>query len=65
MIRVRLEPDGKILEFPRLNTVLQLLNRLGLRFNQVLVIRGPELLTRDRRLYAGDELTVRRVTSAG
>ena len=64
-VTVRLEPDGEILVFPRLNTVLQLLNRLGLGLNDALVIRGTELLTQDRRLHTGDRITLRRVTSRG
>lgn len=64
-ITVRLEPGGETLVFPRLNTVLQLLNRLGLGLNDALVIRGNELLTQDRRLHAGDCITLRRVTSGG
>jgi sulfur carrier protein len=65
MIRVTIEPGGETLEFPRLNTVLQLLNKLGLGVNEALVARGGVLLTPDRRLAHGDEVLVRRVASRG
>jgi sulfur carrier protein len=65
MITVRLEPEGieKTLEQP--NTALQLLNRLGIRPAGALVIRGEELLTPDRKLRHGDQVTVRLVGSRG
>ena len=65
MVTVRMEPKGDVVEFPRLNTVLQLLSKLGLRTNDALVIRGDELLTPDRRLHYGDTITVRLVMSRG
>lgn len=65
MINVRLEPDGKDLEFHGLKTVLGLLNKLGLRPTMALVIRDGGLLTSDIRLKKGDEILVRKVTSAG
>lgn len=65
MIVVRLEPEGKTLTFDRLNTALQLLNRLGLGPGEALVARGGQLLTPDRKLVQGDELTVRVVVSRG
>lgn len=65
MITVHIEPDGEKREFRSLNTVLQLLNKLGLRRMEALIIRDGGLLTPDRRLHDGDELTVRTVISRG
>jgi sulfur carrier protein len=65
MITVHLEPEGQTLTFAKLNTVLQLLHKVGRRQSQVLVIRGGELLTQDRTLHRGDEILVRGVTSRG
>jgi sulfur carrier protein len=65
MITVRLEPDCRELQFPKLRTVLQLLHKLGLGQGAVLIIRDGELLTPDRRLAPGDTIIVRRVTSRG
>lgn len=65
MITVRIEPDKKILSFERLNTVLMLQKRLGLRVNDALVIRGDTLLTPDCRIEDGDEIILRKVTSTG
>lgn len=65
MITVRIEPDNETLSFERLNTVLMLQKRLGLRVNDAIVIRGSELLTPDRQLHDGDELLVRKVVSTG
>jgi len=65
MITVHLEPEGQTLTFDTLNTVLQLLHKVGKRQSQALVIRGDELLTQDRKLRYGDVLLVRSVTSRG
>jgi len=65
MITVHLEPEGKTLSFDTLNTVLQLLHKIGKRQSQALVIRNGELLTQDRTLRHGDEIVVRGVTSRG
>jgi len=65
MITVRLEPQNQTIEYPKLNTALQLLNKLGLTVNDALVIRGHELLTPDRRLKHGDTIIVRQVASSG
>lgn len=71
-ITLRLEPEQQTLEVPRPKTVLQLLNRLGLRPTSCLVIleareAGDErrLLTPDLKLSPGDSVTVRKVTSSG
>jgi sulfur carrier protein len=65
MITVRIEPEGHEMTFEKLNTALQLLNRLGVRPNSALVIRGDELLTPDRKLRHGERITVRMVGSRG
>ncbi len=65
MVTVHVEPDGETLTFARLNTVLQLLNKLGLRPTQALVIRGRDLLTQDMPVGRDDEITVRKVISTG
>ncbi|WP_461210349.1 ubiquitin family protein [Desulfocurvus sp. DL9XJH121] len=64
-VTVILEREGETLVFPRLNTARQLLNKLDLADNDALVIRGDELLTPDRKLAPGDEITVRTVVSRG
>jgi hypothetical protein len=65
MIEVYIEPEGETRRFERLNTVLQLLNRLELDRSDALVIRGERLLTPDVKFRAGDRITVRKVTSRG
>lgn len=65
MVTVHVEPDGETLTFKRLNTVLQLLNKLELRPTQALVIRGNDLLTQDLPIGRDDEITVRKVISTG
>lgn len=65
MVTVTLEPDGKTLEFEKVNTALQLLHRLELKPVSALVIREGRLLTPDQKIHQGDKLTVRIVTSRG
>ncbi len=65
MITVFIEPDNQTLTYPKLNTVLMLQKRLGLRVNDALVIRGTELLTPDRQLNDGDHIRIRKVVSTG
>lgn len=64
-VTVILQPDNKTLTMPRPKTVLQLLNKLGLRVGAALVIRDGGLLTQDREVRTGDEITIRVVTSSG
>lgn len=64
-VTVQLERECETLTFPKLNTVLQLLNKLKLGVNDCLVIRDGELLTTDRKIKAGDHITVRTVISMG
>ncbi|WP_320169120.1 hypothetical protein [Maridesulfovibrio sp.] len=65
MVTVRLEPEDKVMEFPSINTVLQLLNKLGLHQTDALVIRDGCLLTQDLRIAKGDVITIRKVISVG
>lgn len=65
MITVHLEPEGGTMTFPRLTTVLQLLNKTGRKPGRAIVIRGNELLTPDRRLCPGDTIILRDVGSRG
>lgn len=65
MIVITMEPQGETVAFDRLNTVQQLLNRLGLGRNDALVIRGGRLLTPDVKLGRDDEIVVRPVGSRG
>lgn len=62
---VRIDPDGQELVFEHVKTVHQLLNRLQLRAEEVLVIRGDELLTIDRFLQQDDVVVIRKVISGG
>ncbi len=65
MITVHIEPDNETLTFDRLNSGLQLLNRLGLLRTQALIIRNGELITWDRKFKPGDEITLKKITSVG
>ncbi|HKK33908.1 MAG TPA: hypothetical protein VJ934_10180 [Desulfomicrobiaceae bacterium] len=65
MITVHTEPDGATVEFEKLNTVMQLLNRMGRKSTRVLVIRDGELLTVDCRIRPRDTITIRDVISRG
>lgn len=65
MITVSISSQSQPLSFPKINTVLQLQQKLDLRVNDALIIRDGELLTPDRRLRDGDHVTVRLVTSRG
>lgn len=65
MVNVVIEATGERLEFERLNTVMQLLGKLGLKPTEVLVIRERELLTQDRHIRHGDAIRVRHVVSRG
>ena len=65
MVTVFIETTGQRLEFRKLNTVTQLLNKLSLKSGEVLVIRGRELLTPDRTIGHEGEIRVRHVVSRG
>ncbi|MDL2266501.1 hypothetical protein LJC46_00750 [Desulfovibrio sp. OttesenSCG-928-G15] len=64
-VQILLEPEGKSFSMPRPKTVLQLLNKLGIRRSTALVIRNGGLLTPDQRIFPNDAVTVRIVTSSG
>ncbi|WP_243439733.1 hypothetical protein [Fundidesulfovibrio soli] len=65
MVRVLIESTGEQREFRALKSVTQLLNRLGLKSTEVLVIRGRELLTPDRMIGHEGEIRIRHVVSRG
>ncbi len=65
IISVLLQPEEKEFELPRPKTVRQLLEALNLREETALVARNGTLLTPDVRIYSGDSLLVRKVTSSG
>jgi sulfur carrier protein len=65
MITVVREPEGREQTFEHVHTVHKLLNKLGERPGAVLVIRGAELLTQDRRIEDGELIIVRKVRSSG
>ncbi|WP_028575363.1 hypothetical protein [Desulfonatronovibrio hydrogenovorans] len=64
-MQVLLQPENKIKEIPRVATVLGLLNKLGLKPTQALVIREGRLLTPDVQIFPDDQLKVRVVASRG
>ncbi len=65
MVTVLLQPEEKEFELPRPKTARQLLQALNLREETALVVRNNILLTPDVRIYGGDSLLVRKVTSSG
>ncbi|NDV25053.1 MoaD/ThiS family protein [Desulfovibrio sp. JC010] len=65
MVIVTIEPEGQTVEYTKLNTVLQLLNKQGLHHTDTLVIRNGELITPDERIFQGDEIELRKVISVG
>jgi len=65
MVTVFIESTGERLEFSRLNTVTQLLGKLGVSSTAVLVIREGELLTPDRFIGHTGEIRIRHVVSRG
>lgn len=64
-IRLTVEPGGKVQEFPRVKTALQLLHALGLKEETALVARNGRLLTPDQRIWPNDDILVRIVGSKG
>jgi sulfur carrier protein len=65
MITVTIDGKNQPITYDKLKTVLQLLHNLHLRVNDALIIRDGELLTPDRHLWPGDQITVRMVVSRG
>ncbi|MER3461069.1 MAG: thiamine biosynthesis protein ThiS [candidate division GAL15 bacterium] len=64
-MRVRIRHQRRELELVGVRTVQELLERLQLNPETVLVLRGSELLTREARLAEDDEVEVRPVVSGG
>lgn len=64
-MQVTIQPDNKTMDITKVQSVTGLLNRLGLKPTQALVIRDKELLTPDRKLSPQDRIIVRMVTSRG
>lgn len=69
-ISIRLEPEGREILLPKAVVVARLLQDLGLRPTDCLVIRHlseteAELLTHDLKTGPGDRLTIRKVASSG
>ena len=64
-IVVLLQPEEKHLSLPRPKTSRQVLAALGLAEETALVAREKQLLTPDRRIWPGDQVLVRKVTSSG
>lgn len=65
IVTVLLQPEERRFTLRRPKTAHQLLETLGLMEETALVARNGELLTPDRRIWPGDELLVRVVTSSG
>ncbi|MFZ5425896.1 MAG: hypothetical protein ACOZEN_02890 [Thermodesulfobacteriota bacterium] len=65
MVNVVIESTGERIEFRHLNTVMQLLGKLKLKSTEVLVIRGSELLTPDRKIGHEGDIRIRHVVSRG
>jgi sulfur carrier protein len=64
-MEVRLRNPDRSVEVEGPTTVAEMLNRLAIVPESVLVIRGATLLTRDERLGDGDIVEVRPVLSGG
>ena len=64
-VTVLVQPEEKYLSLPRPKTSRQLLAALGLAEETALVAREKQLLTPDRRIWPGDQVLVRKVTSSG
>jgi len=65
MVNIVMESTGELIQYRKVNTVIQLLNRLKLKSSEVLVIRGRELLTPDREIGTEGEIRIRHVVSRG
>lgn len=64
-ITVLIQPEEKIVVMKRAKTARQLLEALNLAEETALVARNNELLTPDRRIWANDNILVRKVASTG
>ncbi|WP_462325753.1 hypothetical protein [Desulfoplanes sp.] len=65
MVDVVIEPDGTKHVFPKITSVLQLLNKLKRKPGNVLVIRDGGLLTPDQKIGHNGTIIVRDVVSRG
>lgn len=65
MVRVVIEATGEEHQFRALRSVTQLLNKLGFKPAEVLVIRDKELLTPDRMIGHEALIRIRHVVSRG
>ncbi len=63
-MRVTIRPAGEVREVEA-GSVGDLLKRLGLHQDAYLVVRGEEILTRDTRLKADEEVELIPVISGG
>ncbi len=66
-LTVLLQPEEQVIEIPRKDakTVQRLLDYLKIKKCTALVVRDNTLLTPDLKLFAGDNLLVRKVQSTG
>ncbi|WP_232300543.1 hypothetical protein [Desulfonatronovibrio magnus] len=64
-MQIILEPENTKRQIFGAATVLSMLNKLGLKSTQALVIRNNTLLTPDEKIHPDDEITVRVVASRG
>ncbi|MCL6499300.1 MAG: MoaD/ThiS family protein [Firmicutes bacterium] len=64
-MKVRIRHQRREVELTGVRSVQELLDRLQLNPETVLVVRGSELLTRDARLGEDDEVEIRPVVSGG
>lgn len=64
-MRVRLHNPRRDVDVPGPLKVDELVSRLGLNRESVLVIRGDELVTREALLRDGDDVEIRPVISGG
>lgn len=64
-MKVRIRHQRREVELAGVGTVGELLQRLQLNPEAVLVVRGTELLTRDAQVTEDDEIEIRPVVSGG
>ncbi len=64
-MQIIIQPENRTKNISNVSTVMGLLNKLGLKASQALVIRENQLLTPDRRIYQDDHIIVRLVASRG
>ncbi|MFO7728234.1 MAG: hypothetical protein R6X11_07880 [Desulfonatronovibrio sp.] len=64
-MQIIMQPENKTKIIPRVSSVTGLLNKLGLKSTQALIIRENQLLTPDQRIFPDDRIIVRKVASRG